>query len=552
MVMKRYFLCTQEKLRFSITTLLLCALVSPLSFALQESTGPNGSNVQAVHDLGYTGEGISVGLISQDHARYTHEAFFDKDGEGMPTGTSHANYYNATDEDPTLYVPISHDTSVGGIICSRGGASYPNDKGAAPAAELYSFRVTRNASETDPNKVIAPVWVQEALDQALDDGCQIIVTGIQLGGATDGNSIWSLIYDYYAYEYNLVFATAAGNYASSVTVFGDTYNSITTGGLIGTATDLYGRVGSGSNPGPTSDGRQKPDIAAPSQNQWVPINGDISWRNEGTTAGQTSWSVPHTGGVAAVLLSYANSPESPEANDNQNEVIKAVIVNSTFPNIQDEYGTATTGQVWNKYRGYGRIDAKRTYDILSSPKITPSSSTENSKGWAYDTVASGQQDSYTVQGIKNERLVVTLTWNRRIIWNDQNSPQNLGHGIIEDGELEASLADLDLEIYDPDDYDNAITTKFSAIDNLEKFDLLLTKTGDYLIKVVNQSGNESADYAIAFELLEPLEADYNTDYVVNGLDFSKLSAEWLNTLNLNDLLILAQEWLTYDPKYYSP
>ncbi|RKY13472.1 MAG: hypothetical protein DRP52_02715, partial [Planctomycetota bacterium] len=129
---------------------------------------------------------------------------------------------------------------------------------------------------------------------------------------------------------------------------------------------------------------------------------------------------------------------------------------------------------------------------------------------------------------------------------------NLGHGIIEDGELEASLADLDLEIYDPDDYDNAITTKFSAIDNLEKFDLLLTKTGDYLIKVVNQSGNESADYAIAFELLEPLEADYNTDYVVNGLDFSKLSAEWLNTLNLNDLLILAQEWLTYDPKYYSP
>lgn len=525
-------------------------MFSALSYGLQESTGPNGSNVQAVHTLGYTGQGISVGLVSQDHARETHEAF-----------ASHAHWYDATDENN--YVPSSHDTSVGGIICSRGGASYPDDKGAAPAAELYSFRVTRDLSPTDPNKVISQAWVQEALDQALVDGCTVIVTGIQLGGTADGNSIWSLIYDYYAYEYNLIFATAAGNYTPSITVFGDTYNSITTGGLIGTATDLYDKVGSGSNPGLTADGRQKPDIAAPSQSQTVPTHtSTTAWTTVGSTAGETSWAVPHTGGVAAVLLSYAEDPSNTEPYDNQNEVIKAVIVNSAFPNIQDEYGIATTGEVWNNYRGYGRIDALGAYEILSSPKITPSSSTDNAKGWAYDSVAAQQEDSYTIVGIKNERLLVTTAWNRRVQWTD-TPPKN---NIIEEDELTVSLANLDLEIRDPDGV--VLISGLSAIDNLEKCDLLLTKIGNYEIKVVNQSVNESADYALAFELLEPLEADFNVDYVVNDLDLVEFVPYWLNmdctgdcfpydlsgngTIDLSDFSTFATQWLDYDSRYYSP
>ena len=73
--MKRRFLYTAERRGLRVSTVLFCALISTFSFALQESTGPGGSNVQDVHALGYTGQGISVGLISQDHARLTHEAF---------------------------------------------------------------------------------------------------------------------------------------------------------------------------------------------------------------------------------------------------------------------------------------------------------------------------------------------------------------------------------------------------------------------------------------------------------------------------------------------
>ncbi len=531
-----------------MAVLFFCALFSPLSFALQESMGPGGSNVQAVHALGHTGQGVSVGLISQDHSLITHEAF-----------AGHAFCYNATDPGNTACLPSGHDTSVGGIICSRGGAFYPDDKGAAPDAELYSVKIADGGS-------ISSTWIVDALDYLLDQQCQVVVTGVQLISSDfdpDGNSLWSLIYDYYAYEHNLIFATAAGNYEPGITVFGDTYNSITTGGLIGTAINLYDKVGSGSNPGPTADGRKKPDITAPSQSQTVPTHtSTTAWTTVGSTAGETSWSVPHTGGVAAVLLSYAN--ESAELNDNQNEVIKAVIVNSAFPNIQDEYGTPTTGQVWERYRGYGRIDAKRAYDILSSPKITPSSSTGNSKGWAYDSVTALQEDSYTIAGMKNERLVVTLTWNRHVQWNDLRP-----RGTINEGELTGYLADLDLEIYDPDGI--LVSPAFSTIDNLEKIDQLLTKSGNYQVKVVNQSGSESADYALAFELLAPLEADFNIDYVVNDLDLVDFVPHWLDTdcnnplqpcysynlsgsdsINLSDYSVFAQQWLTYDNRYYSP
>lgn len=548
--MIRHFLYSQERREFSVAALCLCALLTAPLSALQESTGPNGSNVQAVHNLGYTGQGVAVGLISQDHARYTHEAF---DG--------HAHWYDATDQNN--YVPSNHDTSVGGIICSRGGALYPNDKGTAPNSELYSFRVTRDASATDPNKLISQVWLQNALDQALDDGCRVIVTGIQLSDTANGESIWSQIYDYYAYEHNLVFATAAGNYSSRITIFGDTYNSITTAGLISTAANLYEKIGYGSNPGPSADGRQKPETAAPSQNQWLPINGDTSWRNEGTAAGQTSWAVPHTGGVVATLLSYADT--TTDLDDNQNEVIKAIIVNSTFPNIQDEYGVATTGQVWNRYRGYGKIDALRAFEILSSPKILPSSTTTNSKGWAYDSIAASQQDSYIIQGIKNERLVTALAWNRRVEWND--SKWFGQQDIIEIEELKTFFANLDLKIYDPDGI--LISLAPSTINNLEKIDLLLTKTGSYEVRVVNQSGSESANYALAFERLEPLPADFDVNYVVDINDMADFVSYWLETdctselcldrdlqpdnqIDLSDYSIFAEKWLTYDPRYYTP
>ena len=230
--------------------------VTPKAYGLAESVGPNGSNAQAVHELGETGEDVNVGLISAKNTRTTHEAFEDTNG------ISHAFYYDFTDEG--LYEPDNHDTWVAGVVASRGGVSYPNDIGVAPGVDIHSAKVTRGeTSPSDPNRVIYFSWLADALDDLINDyNCQVIVTGISLGDEPNGQSDWTMLYDYYAYEHNVVFANASGKNHTHPTVFGDGYNGITTGGLVVTDPNVYLRVGSNSNIGPTEDSRRKPDLAA--------------------------------------------------------------------------------------------------------------------------------------------------------------------------------------------------------------------------------------------------------------------------------------------------
>jgi hypothetical protein len=280
--------------------------------------------------------------------------------------------------------------------------------------------------------------------------------------------------------------------------------------------------------------------------------------------------VPHTAGVAALLLDYAET--TTEADDSKSEVIKAVMVNSTFPNIRNKSGQLTypalPANVWDTDRGYGRLDALRALKTLRSRRITPGETTTDPNGWAYDSVASGQQDSYTIAGIKNQRLVITLTWNRKVVWTDKKRgfPPKY-NGIIDDDELEVFFADLDLEIYEPNNPD-PLVPKISSKDNLEKVDRLLTKTGNYQIKVVNKSASESAAYAMAFELLEPMQADFNIDYIVDTADLSAMLSWWLEPgcdsigdclsvdltgdgmIDLGDTAVLGGQWLMKDPRYW--
>ncbi len=548
-------------LRTAEMCLLWLCCAGSLALGLSESTATDGCNAQAVHALGYKGQGVAVGVITVEHCLVTHEAFYDKDVNGNPVGNSYADWFDATSSTNQVYSPNWHDTTMAGIIASRGGKLYPNHRGVAPGTEIHSVKVIKDNS-------INIAWLQTAFEELRSQNCRVVVTGFQLPITipANGSSVWSLLYDYYAYKYDMIFANAAGNDASSITVFGDAFNGITTAGLIVTEPDVYRRVGTASNPGPTIDGRHKPDIAGPAQNLWVPTSSsDNAWKTEGTTRGETSWAGPHTAGVAALLLGYADTTAD-EADDGKSEVIKAVIVNSAFPNIQDEYGNSTTGMVWNNYRGYGRLDALRAFELLSSPKVLPSSTISSDKGWAYQSLSPGQQHLYTLSASTDCRLVMTLTWNRKVQWNDKKFPSG-GRGIIEEGELEASFADLDLEIYEPNDI-NPLISEISSIDNLEKVDRLLTKTGNYQIKVVNKSASESAAYAMAFELLEPVQADFNIDYIVDTADLSAMLNWWLEPgcnsigdclsvdltgdgmIDLQDTGVLGGRWLMKDGRYW--
>jgi hypothetical protein len=546
--------------RYLLVSFTVCILGHPDVFALTASIGPDGCNARAVHALGFTGQGVGVGVLSQAHCRVSHEAFFDKDSLGNPVGTSHAHWFDATGDTLSPYEPFYHDTAMSGIVGSRGGKTYPAEIGVAPDAEIYSVKITRATSATDPTRVITLGYTQTGLDELVSHQCRIAVTGIQFSYVANGNSQYSLIYDYYANTNDMIFITATGNDASHITVFGDGYNGITTAGLITTDPGVYRQVGTASNPGPTADNRRKPDIAAPAQNLRVPAaSSDTAWTTQGTTGGETSWAGPHAAGVAALLVQYANS--TAEACDGKSIVIKAAMVNTTFPNIKDKTGVETTGQLWHAQRGYGRVDALRAYNVLSRPKVTAGTDIMQSAGWAYRSIGGNQQHAYRIYGHKNERLTLTLTWHRAVTrggsnpnydYSDESSPK----------------LNLDLSIYDPQN--NVVFSESGAPDNLRKADVLLPMNGFYEVRMTNTTNKTGRYYGMAFELLEPLKGDFDTNYVIDASDLAAMASYWLavdctqpeqacywfdlnadGEINSRDTAILSIDWLTMDPRYYT-
>ncbi|MHC4926357.1 MAG: hypothetical protein ACYTER_03320 [Planctomycetota bacterium] len=81
--------------------------------------------------------------------------------------------------------------------------------------------------------------------------------------------------------------------------------------------------------------------------------------------------------------------------------------------------------------------------------------------------------------------------------------------------------------------------------------MLLTKTGDYQITIINQASNDTAAYGLAFELLEPIPGDIVVDYIVDIVDLTAVTEEWITAANLDDFAVLAANWLRTDGRYVS-
>lgn len=516
------------------------------------ATGPNGSNAQAVHALGNIGTGVNVGLISASNTRVTHEAFRDSNE------ISHAFWNNATDDSAGYYTGSSgHDTWVAGIIASRGGNLNPLDIGVAPGVNIYSERVITTTGN------LSSAYIENALDHLVNQNCQIVFTGFQLENAPDGTSLWTRIYDYYADTYNIVFANPAGNHIynsadKDITVFGDCYNGITVSGLSLVEAGNYRRIGyyggiagydQVTNIGLTADGRKKPEISAPVQSQTMPTtSSDTAWITWNSKNGETSFAVPHVAGVAALLLSHANS--TADTDDNQNEVIRAVIVNSAFPNIRDNNNISTVGKTYNLARGYGRVDALQAYQTLTAGKIVPDDHTTAAKGWAYDNVRRpSSPDIYHIMAAKNQRLAVTIVWNRTFSNKYTVDP----------------LSNLNLEIIDP----NGTYTRFSDTgtkDNLKKCDILLPYSGEYQIQITSAAILASGqNYGLAFKIVPPILGDFDLNYIVDFKDLHIFAGQWLlngsdlsanlatpaDNVDFSDFTVFAQNWLMANNAYYA-
>ncbi len=504
------------------------------AFALRESQGPGGDNVLELHDLGLNGAGQAIGLISAANVRTTHDAL------GV------ADFFNLDFTGAGISV-VNHDTWMAGIMASRGDQAHPDQLGVAPGAAVYSARVITNDSITF-----------ESLAQALetlvvDNNCRVLAVGFQLDETADGNSPWTMIFDYYAYEYNVLLTLVAGNDNTDpnaqITAFGDAYNGLTVGGLVYSQAELYDQVGSRSCIGPTVDGRAKPELVAPAKGI-LTTNGasDTAWTTVGWY-GETSFSSAQAAGLAALLMDLADN-SSPQ-DDDQHLVIKAAMINSAVSQIKTKQGQSSA-DVYHNHRGFGRLDGLAAHQILSFGQLSPGQSISQGR-WAYQGLEPQGADDYSLPLLAGQTIVATVCWDRPVSWQDK-PPFN---GLIGSNELSAdTLADLDMDLYEPGQQ-----ISFQSQDhqnNTEKLKFLVTASGTYTLRIENNDSSQTVDYGLAMDLVDrqSITGDFDFDGIVNWNDFSIFASQWLATgqelltdlngdqiVDWTDFSIFAANWL---------
>jgi serine protease AprX len=253
-------------------------------------------NVPAVHDLGISGAGVLIGVLDNGF-RTTHHAlqgievvdaydFVGDDGnvdweEGDPEGSSR------------------HGTQV--LSCLAGYA--PGELvGAAYGASVVLAR-TEDQGDEQP---IEEDWWVAGLEWAELHGVDIVTSSLGYFywyeySDMDGDTAVTTIAGDLAAGRGVVVVTSAGNERGSdwgwVTAPADGDSIIAVG-----AVDSYGYYEYFSSPGPTYDGRIKPDLMALGRAVNV-----ASFENDSTYTGAsgTSFACPQTAGVAALILERA-------------------------------------------------------------------------------------------------------------------------------------------------------------------------------------------------------------------------------------------------------
>ena len=133
------------------------------------------------------------------------------------------------------------------------------------------------------------------------------------------------------------------------------------------------------------------------------------------------------------------------------------------------------------------MDALRAYETLIAGPVTKDKVTQKQMGWAYDTMSPNTEHVYSISAGKEQRLVATMTWHRKLI---KLSPARF---------IEEPLFNLNLKIISP----AGKTVIFETPDrnNLIKTDYRLTEDGEYKIILQNPTRTGERDYGLAFQLI---------------------------------------------------
>ena len=257
-------------------------------------------NVPAVHDMGFTGQGITVCLMDAGFSRLSHDAFL---------SMNIIAEWDFVNNDPNVgNQSDSGDGSHGTETLSTIGGYAPGHLIGPAFNSTYILAKTENTDSETPLE--EDNWIA-ALEWADSIGVDVTSTSLGYIGFDppwqsytwmdmDGNTTVITNGADYATHLGIVVVNSAGNegYSSSHNTLGapSDGDSVIAAGAVG----LSGSRSSFSSVGPTVDGRFKPDIMALGDGDVVASPyGDHSY----SYASGTSFSCPLSAGVAALILS---------------------------------------------------------------------------------------------------------------------------------------------------------------------------------------------------------------------------------------------------------
>jgi len=304
------------------------------------------SDVPLVHDLGFNGQGIIIGMLDNGFRWKTHPALQNADVIAEYDFVFHdsvtANQPNdVSDQD-------AHGTRTFSIA---GGFDEGNIIGPSFGASFVLAKTEDNRSEThveEDNYAAALEWMDSigvdiatsSLGYNIFDKGQVSYTYEDMNGNTTIVTKAAEL----AFQRGILTITSAGNEGNNSWKFiiapADGFNTLAIG-----AVDTSNQVASFSSRGPTFDGRIKPDVVADGVN----VYGAIASTGGYSRANGTSFSAPIAAGIAGQLLSAYPFLSNVQAR----HILRVTSGNAESPNND---------------RGYGLVSASRaiSYPVFES------------------------------------------------------------------------------------------------------------------------------------------------------------------------------------------
>ncbi|MCK4847550.1 MAG: S8 family serine peptidase [Candidatus Heimdallarchaeota archaeon] len=253
----------------------------------------NSTGANKLHQLGYTGTGVKIGII--DTGVSNHQIEFGSRIKGQEVFITEE--YGYSDNISITTDSWGHGTHVAGLAAG-------STTGLAPEAEIYSAKIIHSRSVQGAGGgggEETTLGMLEAIEYLVEN--EVDVINISLGQYH--NLVYGLreeIIDYTTLHNNIVFCVSAGN---SGTSFGDR-GSINNPApslqcIAAAASDILGNsLATFSSKGPKPDYSLKPDLSAPGLSIYGPNNSISGYvRKSGT-----SMASPIVAGAAAILIDF--------------------------------------------------------------------------------------------------------------------------------------------------------------------------------------------------------------------------------------------------------